>query len=244
MKIAIIIPAHNEEKSIGSVLNHLPKIFHPTTVVVDNNSNDQTVPIVKNMGIAVTTESKMGYGAACLQGVRYAKENFNFDTFVFLDGDFSDHPQDIFRLIHKAKESGGADMVIGSRNLGEAEPGSLLPQAKFGNWLATSLMNLFTGSQFTDLGPFRLIKRTAYDQLNMQDENYGWTMEMQIKAIKLGLICRETSMHYKARIGQSKISGTVKGSVLAGYKILYTLFRYLVLSPMPKQQIAEKYEVL
>ncbi len=239
MKVAIVIPAYNEENSIGLVLNSIPDKFKSQVVVVNNNSSDNTAQVVSDLGFSVISETRPGYGSACLKGVDFAEKNFKFDTLVFLDGDFSDFPSDIYRHIEKQKLT-GADVVIGSRNLGEAEPGSLLPQAKFGNWLATSLMNLFTGSKFTDLGPFRLVKKTAYDKMNMQDTNFGWTMELQIKAVKLGLHCEEVSVRYRKRVGESKISGTIKGSVLAGYKILYTLFKYLVFMQVPKSQVAKK----
>lgn len=232
MKIAIVIPAQNEEDSITQVLNEIPQEFRSQTVVVDNNSTDSTASKVQALGVAVIEESRPGYGSACLKGVSYAEKYFQFDTLVFLDGDYSDFPVDIYRLVKKAKQD-NLDLVIGSRNLGEAELGSMVPQARFGNWLATTLMNLFTGSKFTDLGPFRLIKKAAYDRLAMVDTNFGWTMEMQIKAIKLSLNCGEVSVRYKKRIGVSKISGTIKGSVLAGYKILFTLFRYLGAKPLP-----------
>ncbi len=240
MKIAIVIPAYNEENSIGLVLNDIPDEFKSQVVVANNNSTDNTAQVVRDLGFCVVDELRPGYGSACLKGVEYAKNNFNFDTLVFLDGDYSDFPQDIFKHI-KSLNSTGADLIIGSRNLGLAEKGALLPQALFGNWLATTLMNLFTGSNFTDLGPFRLVKRSAYDLINMQDTNFGWTMEMQIKAMKLGLICEEVSVRYRKRVGESKISGTVKGSVLAGYKILYTLFKYLIFMPMPANQVAKKH---
>lgn len=240
MKIAIVIPAYNEENSIGMVLSAIPKEFASQVVVANNNSSDNTAQIVKDLGFYVVDESRPGYGSACLKGVEFAEKNFSFDTLVFLDGDYSDYPSEIYKHIEKLKVA-NADLVIGSRNLGQAEAGALLPQARFGNWLATSLMNLFTGSKFTDLGPFRLIKKSAYDAIKMQDTNFGWTMEMQIKAVKLGLHCEEVSVSYRKRVGESKISGTVKGSVLAGYKILYTLFRYLVFMPMPKSQVAKKH---
>jgi len=240
VKIAIVIPAYNEENSIGMVLSAIPKEFASQVVVANNNSSDNTAQIVKDLGFYVVDESRPGYGSACLKGVEFAEKNFSFDTLVFLDGDYSDYPSEIYKHIEKLKVA-NADLVIGSRNLGQAEAGALLPQARFGNWLATSLMNLFTGSKFTDLGPFRLIKKSAYDAIKMQDTNFGWTMEMQIKAVKLGLHCEEVSVSYRKRVGESKISGTVKGSVLAGYKILYTLFRYLVFMPMPKSQVAKKH---
>lgn len=240
MKIAIVIPAYNEENSIGMVLKAIPKEFASQVVVANNNSTDKTAQIVKDLGFSIVDEQRPGYGSACLKGVAFAEENFSFDTLVFLDGDYSDYPAEIYKHIEKLKTT-NADLIIGSRNLGQAEPGALLPQARFGNWLATSLMNLFTGSNFTDLGPFRLIKKSAYDAIRMQDTNFGWTMEMQIKAVKLGLHCEEISVSYRKRVGESKISGTVKGSVLAGYKILYTLFKYLIFMPVPKSQVAKKH---
>ncbi len=223
--IAIVIPAFNEEESIGLVLKDIPPEFKATTVVVDNNSTDKTSEVIKNLGFSTVFEERPGYGSACLAGIQFVKENFNVDTYVFLDGDYSDYPEDIYKLLKKM-ETENLDFVIGSRNLGQAEKGSLYLQARFGNWLATTLLNVFKGCQYTDLGPFRAIRAKSYDLLQMQDTNYGWTMEMQIKGANKKLKASEVSMRYRKRIGTSKISGTLSGSFKAGYKILYTFFKY------------------
>lgn len=223
--IAIIIPAFNEEQSIGLVLKSIPDEFRGRTVVVDNNSNDETSQVTRDLGIATVFESRPGYGSACLAGVNYANENFKPKTYVFLDGDFSDYPSDIYKILDKMKTE-NLDLVIGSRNLGEAEKGSLYLQARFGNWLATTLLNIFKGCNYTDLGPFRAIKASSYNRLQMRDTNYGWTMEMQIKSANKKFKTGEVSVRYRKRIGTSKISGTLSGSFKAGYKILYTFFKY------------------
>ena len=224
--VAIIIPVYNEEKSIGLVLNEIPSEFLCRTIVVNNNSTDNTMNVIKSFNdVHLVHESRQGYGSACLAGIKKLKSFKDIDYVVFLDGDYSDFPKDIFRLLGKIQNE-NLDLVIGSRNLGEAEAGALLPQAKFGNWLATTLLALRFGYKFTDLGPFRVIKRRVLDQIQMQDADFGWTMEMQVKALKYDYKVGEVSVRYKKRVGVSKITGTIKGTVLAGYKILWTLFKY------------------
>ncbi len=232
----VIIPAFNEEKSIGKVLSNLPKTQILKAIVVDNNSTDETALIAKKYGALVLKETRMGYGQACLTGIEKAYQ-FSPDIIAFLDGDFSDHPQDLTSILKKINE--GFDLVIGSRTIGEREKGALLLQARFGNWLATRLMKiLFKGYEFTDLGPFRAIKAQQLKRIKMKDRNFGWTVEMQIKSLLHQLKCTEVPVRYKKRIGVSKITGTVKGTFLAGYKILgligYYYLRSLIL-PTPSQ---------
>jgi glycosyltransferase involved in cell wall biosynthesis len=196
-------------------------------VVVDNNSSDGTAAVAKSSGAAVVFEPKKGYGNACLAGMAHAKK-LNPDTVVFLDGDYSDYPDDMYDLVAKIQE--GYDLVIGSRMLGRAEPGALLPQARWGNRLAVSLIRLLFGSKFTDLGPFRAITWPKLVELEMRDPTFGWTVEMQVKAAKLGLKTTEVPVRYRARVGVSKITGTVSGTIKAGYKILFTIFKYALTS--------------
>ncbi|WP_019947339.1 glycosyltransferase family 2 protein [Hymenobacter aerophilus] len=229
MLIDVIIPAFNEEQSIGRVLAEIPAGLVREVVVVDNNSRDQTGAVAAAAGATVLREPRPGYGYACLAGMAHAFARpaaEQADIIVFLDGDYSDFPADMTALVQPII-TGEADMVIGSRALGERESGSMLPQQLFGNWLATSLLRWFYGARFTDLGPFRAIRREALQRIGMQDTTYGWTVEMQLKAAKLGLRSAEVPVRYRRRIGVSKVSGTVKGTLGAGYKILWTIFRYL-----------------
>jgi glycosyltransferase involved in cell wall biosynthesis len=222
----IIIPAFNEEKSIGKVLNAIPRERVIQIVVVDNNSTDKTKIMAQKHGALVIKEKSKGYGSACLKGISQAK-TFSPKYVAFLDGDFSDSPQDLRKLLNMADQ--GHDLVIGSRTLGEAESGALLPQAMFGNWLSTRLMKIFWNqSPFSDLGPFRIIRLNALEFLSMEDKTFGWTVEMQAKALMYGLKNTEVSVNYKKRIGVSKITGTLKGTIFAGYKILFTLFKLKV----------------
>ncbi|TGD80649.1 glycosyltransferase family 2 protein [Hymenobacter wooponensis] len=227
--IDVIIPAYNEEGSIAKVLAEIPAGLVREVIVVDNNSSDRTGEVAQAAGATVLREPRPGYGHACLAGMarcfgRTAAEQP--DIIVFLDGDYSDYPADMTALVAPILR-GEADMVIGSRALGERESGSMLPQQIFGNWLATTLLRWFYGAQFTDLGPFRAIRREALEQIGMQDTTYGWTVEMQLKAARLKLRNVEVPVRYRRRIGVSKVSGTVKGTLGAGYKILWTIFRYL-----------------
>lgn len=226
-KIVVIIPAFNEENSVGNVIRDIPKDWVDEVIVVDNNSSDETSESARAGGATVLREPKQGYGAACLKGLAYvAKMSEPPEVIVFLDADYSDFPEELPSLVKPILED-HMDLVIGSRALGHRERGSMtLPQV-FGNWLATSLLKLFYGIRFTDLGPFRAVRYSALQEIGMVDTNYGWTVEMQLKAAKLKLKCTEVPVTYRQRIGVSKVSGTVKGAFGAGYKILYTIFKYL-----------------
>lgn len=223
-EIAIVIPALNEAKSIASVIAAIPEKYRRCVIVADNGSTDATVAIARNSGAHVTRAAVRGYGSACLAGIDLALK-FRPNVIVFLDADYSDFPEDMENLIAKL-ESNSLDLVIGSRTMGLAEPGALLPQARFGNWLATRLMYLRYGYLFSDLGPFRAIRTDALLRIKMEDKNFGWTVEMQMKALRDGLRVSEVPVRYRKRIGVSKITGTVKGTVLAGIKILWTIGRY------------------
>jgi len=228
-KILVIIPAFNEEDSIQRVIQDIPKNLINEIVVVNNNSSDNTKKAAKDAGATVLTEQKQGYGYSCLKGIEYASnknEEQKPDIIVFLDGDYSDYPGEVKQLVQPIVEN-NYDLVIGSRHLGNKEKGAMLPQAIFGNWLATTLLRWIYNIRFTDLGPFRAIKFDKLLSLYMQDKTYGWTVEMQLKAAKHKLKCCEIPVSYRKRIGISKITGTVSGTIKAGYKILYTIFKYM-----------------
>jgi glycosyltransferase involved in cell wall biosynthesis len=221
----VIIPALNEEKSIAKVLADIDDLVITEVVVVDNGSEDDTVNVARQNGATVLIEQERGYGAACLKGIEFIRSNYpETDIIVFLDGDYSDYPQEITSLIKPILDD-KIDLVIGSRVLGQREKGSLTPVQQFGNWLSCKLILLFFNEKFTDLGPFRAIKLNRLLELGMKDRNYGWTVEMQVKAAKMQYNCTEVPVSYRNRIGKSKVSGTVKGSILAGNKILYTIFK-------------------
>jgi len=222
--ITVIIPAFNEEKSIGKVVRDIPRDIVSHVIVVNNNSTDNTVQVASEAGAIVLDETRKGYGWACLKGIDKSKD-LNTDIVVFLDGDYSDYPEEIVDVVRPILEQ-DHDMVIGSRVLGEREKGSLTPQQVFGNWLATRLMRIFYGAKFSDLGPFRAIKSASLEQLKMADKTYGWTIEMQIKAAKHKMKFCEVPVNYRKRIGVSKVSGTVKGTILAGIKIIFAVFKY------------------
>lgn len=225
--VNVIIPAFNEENGIGEVIREIPKELVWEIVVINNASTDNTELIAKKAGATVLHEPVPGYGRACLKGIEYLMHKQPApDVVVFLDADHSDYPEEIYEILRPIIE-GKADLVIGSRALGKKEAGSMTPQQVFGNWLATRLLKLFYGVKFTDLGPFRAIRFNKLIELEMQDKTYGWTVEMQLKAAKKGLKCVEVPVRYRKRIGFSKISGTVKGTIMAGYKILATIFKYL-----------------
>ncbi len=227
--ILVIIPAFNEAESIGKVVGDIPKGLVTEVVVVNNSSTDATETNAKAAGATVLRETRRGYGFACLCGIAYANAKQGAerpDIIVFIDGDYSDHPEQLPELLRPILED-GYDMVIGSRALGARERGSMTPQQVFGNWLATTLIRLFYRTRYTDLGPFRVIKMDKLLALEMKDQTYGWTVEMQLKAAKKKFKTTEVPVNYRRRIGVSKVSGTVKGTILAGYKILYTIFRYL-----------------
>ncbi|OAQ40834.1 glycosyl hydrolase [Pedobacter psychrophilus] len=225
--IYVIIPAYNEEKSIAKVINDIPKNLVKEIIVSNNNSKDNTALEAKNAGATVVNASDAGYGNACLKGIEYLKNKVKpQDIIVFIDGDYSDYPEEIKEIIAPI-EKNKADLVIGSRALGIKEKGSMTLPQEFGNWLATRLIDLFYKVKFTDLGPFRAITWGNLSVINMQDKTYGWTVEMQIKAAKLNLRCVEVPVKYRKRIGVSKVSGTLKGVVLAGYKIIWMIFKNL-----------------
>jgi len=226
--IYIIIPAFDEEQSIGHVLDDIPRDHVEEIIVVNNNSKDATAEKAAAHGATVLDENEQGYGAACLKGLAHvrSKQPDPVKTIIaFLDGDYSDYPEQMYRVIKPIVE-GQADMVIGSRRLGTAEKGSLTPQQIFGNWLATYMIRVMYHFKYTDLGPFRAIRWDALETIGMVDRNYGWTVEMQVKALKKGLNVSEVPVDYKQRIGTSKVSGTLKGTLMAGYKIITTILRY------------------
>ncbi len=222
MNVSVIIPALNEEESIGKVIADIPKTCVEEIIVVDNGSIDRTAEVARAAGARVVQEARKGYGYACLAGIAVLNAP---EIVVFLDGDYSDFPSEMPLLIQPIL-AGDAEMVIGSRIRGAREKGALLPQARFGNVLATFLIRLLFHVQYTDLGPFRAIRYEQLLAMDMQDKTFGWTVEMQVKAAKMGLRVCEVPVSYRKRIGQSKITGTVRGTILAGYKILTTIFRY------------------
>ena len=231
LSLGVVIPARDEREAIGRVLADLPgRLLNgrqtgavvDQVVVVDNGSTDDTAARAREAGAEVVSEPRKGYGQACLAGIAALRE---CDTVVFLDGDYSDHPQEMARLLNPMWAD-GAEFVIGSRVLGNRQPGALPLQSRLGNLVATSLIRMLFGVSYTDLGPFRAISRRALEQLEMEDRDFGWTVEMQIKAAKQGLRIAEVPVSYRRRIGASKISGTVAGSVRAGFKILSTICRH------------------
>jgi glycosyltransferase involved in cell wall biosynthesis len=223
--IKVIIPAYNEADSIAQVINDIPDIVDEV-IVVSNNSNDYTEMNAKNAGATVLTEVQKGYGYACLKGMDYvAKQETTPDIIVFLDGDYSDYPEELSIIVQPIIEN-NIDFVIGARVKRLREQGSMTFTQVFGNWLATFLMRMLFGSKFTDLGPFRAIKYEKLLALNMEDKTYGWTVEMQLKALKQKLSYVEIPVNYRNRIGVSKVSGTVKGAIFAGVKILSWIFKY------------------
>ena len=219
-RVCVVIPALNEEASIGKVIAEIPD-WADQVVVGDNGSSDRTAQVAVRAGAQVAHEPRRGYGSACLQAIEHLKRP---GVLVFVDGDYSDHPGEMARLVDPIVE-GRADLVIGSRVRGDLQPGALTPQQRMGNWLACLLIRLFWGVRFSDLGPFRAIAWPAYQRLAMRDPDYGWTVEMQVKAAIMGLRCREAPVSYRQRIGVSKVSGTIRGVILAGCKILFTIFR-------------------
>lgn len=223
--IDVIIPAYNEEKSIPKVIAEIPDVVR-SIVVADNNSTDRTGEMARAAGAQVVFEPQKGYGKACLSAMNWIKSQaIQPDIVVFLDGDYSDFPEEMLDLILPIL-NGKAEMVIGSRAMGQREDGSMTFPQIFGNWLATTLMKYIQGARFTDLGPFRAIVWQKLLELNMADQNYGWTIEMQIKAHRAGLRYVEVPVNYRKRIGVSKVSGTVRGVIGAGYKIILTIFKY------------------
>ncbi len=225
--INVIIPAFNEADSIAKVINEIPKSVSEI-IVVNNNSTDNTVENAQKAGATVLTETKKGYGYACLCGMDYiSKKSVKPNIIVFIDGDYSDYPEELTKLVKPIIDN-EVDFVIGARTKTLREDGSMTPQQIFGNKLATTLMKLFFNAKFTDLGPFRAIKYDKLLSLEMQDQTYGWTVEMQLKALKKKLAYTEIPVRYKKRIGISKVSGTVKGTIFAGIKILGWIFKYSI----------------
>lgn len=223
--VTVVIPAFNEEKSIAHVLRDIPRAWADEVIVVDNDSTDATAPLARASGAVVIAQPERGYGAACLAGIAALSDDC--DIVVFLDADYSDFPEELEKLVAPLLED-KADLVISTRTTDPLTRAALTPQQRWGNRLATTLIKWRFGFRYTDLGPFRAIRRAALERIGMSDRNYGWTVEMQIKAIRHGLRIVEVPVRYRVRIGRSKISGTVKGTVLAGTKILYTIFRHAI----------------
>ena len=223
--IKVIIPAYNEEKAIANVINEIPN-YVSEIIVISNKSTDNTIAVAQNAGATVLSENNKGYGYACLKGLDYiAQQEVKPTIVVFLDGDYSDYPEELTKLIDPILTN-TVDFVIGARVPELREAGSMTPQQIFGNKLATVLMKLFFGSKFTDLGPFRAIKYSTLVDLEMQDKTYGWTVEMQLKVLRKRISYKEIPVRYKNRIGVSKVSGTVKGTIMAGIKIIGWIFKY------------------
>lgn len=224
--IDVIIPAYNEQDSIANVISDIPE--HVRYILVCNNaSTDETATVALDAGATVVQVPSKGYGNACLQGIAYLQQLEEApDIVVFVDGDYSDYPEQLDEIVQPIITK-DMDMVIGSRALGDMEKGAMMPQQIFGNWLATNLIKLIYNYDFTDLGPFRAITWSALQQIEMQDRDFGWTVEMQVKAAKYKLHTTEVPVKYRKRIGKSKVSGTIKGTILAGHKILWTIFKLI-----------------
>jgi glycosyltransferase involved in cell wall biosynthesis len=223
VRTSVIIPVFNERESLPLVVGAIPRDRVDEIVVVDNGSTDGTDSIARGLPVRLVREERRGYGSACLAGMA-ALEAAPPDVLVFLDGDYSDHPEELPLLLEAI--AAGADLVIGSRMLGSREPGALLPQARFGNALACFLIRVLYGHRYTDLGPFRAIRWEALRRLGMEDRDFGWTCEMQVKALRKGLRVAEVPVSYRRRVGVSKITGTLSGTVRAGWKILWTIAKY------------------
>lgn len=223
--IKVIIPAYNEADSIAKVINDIPSIVDEI-IVVSNNSTDATETNAKNAGATVLSETQKGYGYACLKGMAYIAElKIQPEIIVFLDGDYSDYPEELTKLVHPIIND-NIDFVLGARVKELREKGSMTFPQIFGNWLATTLMSVIYNSTFTDLGPFRAIKYSKLLELNMEDKTYGWTVEMQLKILRKKMSYQEIPVNYRNRIGVSKVSGTIKGAIFAGVKILGWIFKY------------------
>lgn len=219
-KTAVIIPALNEERSIRRVLDEIPEDLVQWVIVADNGSSDKTAEVARAGGAIVVSAPARGYGNACLAGL--ASLPAQAEVVAFMDADYSDYPGELRELL-SAMQQRQADLVVGSRVLGHCEKGALTPQQRFGNWLSTRLIRWLCGFSYTDLGPFRAIRAEALKQLHMQDRSFGWTVEMQVKAVQRGLRIVEVPVSYRKRIGRSKVSGTLSGTIQAGIKILWTI---------------------
>jgi glycosyltransferase involved in cell wall biosynthesis len=229
-RVFVVIPALDEERSIGKVLDGLPWDLLERVVVADNGSRDATADRARQAGASVVVAERRGYGSACLAGLAELGALRPHDVVVFLDADFSDHPDELPLLLAPIA-AGRAELVIGSRALGVAEPGSLLPQQRFGNWLATRVIRLVFGHRFSDLGPFRAVTGRALSVISMRDPDWGWTVEMQVRALQEGVAVEEVAVSYRRRVGRSKIAGTVRGTFAAGVKILWTIARLRLAGP-------------
>ncbi len=225
MQVAVVIPALNEEEALPRVVSDVPSAVVHRVIVVDNGSTDGTADAARRAQAEVVQEPRRGYGAACLAGLRRLTDDPP-DVVVFIDGDHSDRAEEIPRVVGPILR-GEADLVVGSRVLGDLEPGALSPPQRFGNALACALLRLMHGARHTDLGPFRAVSWAALERLGMADRGYGWTVEMQVKAARLGLrVCEVPVSYRRRRTGKSKVSGTVRGVVGAGTKILWTIARH------------------
>ncbi|MEQ1744994.1 MAG: glycosyltransferase family 2 protein [Saprospiraceae bacterium] len=241
--VVVLIPAFNEEESLPFVLSAIPKVWVQKVIVCNNGSTDRTAEVARMMGATVVNATRRGYGTACLAGINYLKslpKEAQPEIVVFLDGDYSDYPDDLPDVVSPVL-NGEKDLVIGSRLLGDLEPGAMTLPQRFGNWLAPFLIRLLYGYRFTDLGPFRAIRWDKLLMLNMSDPNYGWTVEMQIKAAQLRFRCAEVPVRYRKRAaGKSKVSGTVKGVALAAWKIIGLIFVLYWRNAPPKSEFENK----
>ncbi len=225
MRVDVVIPAFNEERVVGDVVSAIPRPPVERVVVADNNSRDRTAAVAAAAGAIVVPAPRQGYGSACLAGLAWLRANQPPDVVAFLDADGSDFADELPLLLQPIADE-RADLVIGSRTLGHREPGALLPQARAGNLVACALIRLLYGHRYTDLGPFRAVRWHALERLAMRDPDFGWTAEMQVKALRHGLRVAEVPVSYRRRVGVSKITGTLWGTLRAGHKILWTVARY------------------
>ena len=225
MRVDVVIPAFNEERVVGEVVASIPRPPVSRVVVADNNSRDATAAVAAAAGAIVVPAPRQGYGSACLAGLAWLRANGPPDVVAFLDADGSDHPGELPLLLAPIAD-GSADLVIGSRVLGRRERGALLPQARAGNLVACALIALLYGHRYTDLGPFRAVRWEALERLAMRDPDFGWTAEMQVKALRHSLRVRDVPVSYRRRVGVSKITGTLSGTLRAGHKILWTVMRH------------------
>ncbi|MEJ6625529.1 MAG: glycosyltransferase family 2 protein [Flavobacteriaceae bacterium] len=227
LSVTVIIPAYNEEGSIAKVIKEIPSLVNEI-IVVNNCSTDKTATVAATAGATVLDENRMGYGYACLKGIEHAaRQQSPPEVVVFLDGDFSDYPVELIKIIAPIQNN-EVDFVVGARVKELREEGSMTPQQIFGNWLACFLMKGLFNSTFTDLGPFRAIKWETLQSLKMSDKTYGWTVEMQLKVLRQKISYKEIPVSYKKRIGVSKVSGTIKGTIFAGVKIIGWIFKHYI----------------